>query len=306
MSEIGAPAVHTAVPIGEVSAPPFARRPDALALFATRAARLQALAPGHALQPYLEFLAAIATAQAALLPGLPPAMMPATEAIARSRQHAMPPLDRATLTGQPACQDTIRQLLDALLPVPMPDAARAALEALRATPPEGLLAMAEAVLDVAIPVDALAAHVLVAAGLQLHAARLAAQLEAEALVPVGDGACPACGSAPVSSVIVGWQGAHGARFCACSLCGTLWNYVRIRCTACGSTKGISYQELPDTDGSIKAESCGECRTYLKILNQTRQPALDPVADDVATSALDLLMAEDGVRRSGVNPFLLGY
>jgi FdhE protein len=33
---------------------------------------------------------------------------------------------------------------------------------------------------------------------------------------------------------------------------------------------------------------------------------DPSSDDVATLGLDMLMVEDGWRRGGHNPFLLGY
>jgi len=40
--------------------------------------------------------------------------------------------------------------------------------------------------------------------------------------------------------------------------------------------------------------------------QQQNPALDPVADDVASLGLDLLVRETGFRRGGVNPFLLGY
>jgi FdhE protein len=36
------------------------------------------------------------------------------------------------------------------------------------------------------------------------------------------------------------------------------------------------------------------------------PGLDPVADDVATLGLDLLVREQGFRRGAVNPFLTGY
>ena len=45
---------------------------------------------------------------------------------------------------------------------------------------------------------------------------------------------------------------------------------------------------------------------MKILQQHKDPSLDPVADDVATLALDLLLRESDYRRGGVNPFLLGY
>ncbi len=62
MTQIGARG-HDAVPIGEVSAPPFARVPDPPTLFLARAARFRQLVPGHELGPYLTFLAAIADAQ---------------------------------------------------------------------------------------------------------------------------------------------------------------------------------------------------------------------------------------------------
>ena len=97
-----------------------------------------------------------------------------------------------------------------------------------------------------------------------------------------------------------------ARFCACSLCGTLWNYVRIKCTLCGSTKGIGYQEIEGGPGTVKAETCDSCGCYVKILHQHKDPALDPVADDVATLGLDLLVREGGYRRGSFNPFLIGY
>lgn len=305
MAQIGAPS-HDAVPIGEVSAPPFARLPLPGALFRQRAARFRDLADGHALEPYLRFLAGLADAQDAVLAEVPPVTLPPAAALARSREHAMPALDRLTLVEGAVFAVTLRRFLARAAAVDVPDEARLALATVAARDTADLAAMARDVLDGAIPPDAVAEHVLVAAALQVHAARLAAQLDPRGLVAVGDGVCPACGSAPVASLVVGWQGAHGARFCACSLCGTLWNYVRIRCTACGSTKGISYQELAGGDGAVKAECCAECRTQVKVMQQLKHPALDPVADDVATAALDVLVGESGVRRGGVNPFLLGY
>ena len=149
-------------------------------------------------------------------------------------------------------------------------------------------------------------HRLVAAALQVDFARLAARLEAQRLVPVGDGACPACGAPPVSSMVVGWPGAETTRFCPCSLCGTLWNYVRVKCTLCGSTKGITYRQVEGGDGLVRAETCDNCRGYVKILQQQQDPALDPVADDVASLALDLLVRELGYRCGAVNPFMWGH
>jgi FdhE protein len=107
-------------------------------------------------------------------------------------------------------------------------------------------------------------------------------------------------------MVVGWQGAHGARYCGCALCGTLWNYVRIKCALCGSTAGIAYQELEGGAGTVKAETCNSCHGYLKILQQHKDPAVDIIADDVATLGLDLLVRETGFKRGGANPFLIGY
>jgi FdhE protein len=156
------------------------------------------------------------------------------------------------------------------------------------------------------PTEDVAQRVLVAAGLQVHFARIAALLDADDLKPVADGACPVCGSSPMTSSVVGWPKAHNTRFCTCSVCGTMWNVVRVKCVLCGTTARIGYHTVEGQPDGVKAESCDSCRRYVKILYQVNDPALDPLADDVATLGLDMLMAEDGWRRGGHNPFLLGY
>jgi len=305
MSEIGAPR-HDPVPIGAVSAPPFARLPDPTSLFANRAARLRDLAQTHQLAPYLNFLAGIADIQHTIQPGLGQPDLPSLEARERARSFEMPPLDRSRFLGEPVFETTLDRLFDAATALDMPTDARAALLAARDADAPRRDEMVRAVLAESIPVESLASHVFVAAALQVHFARIAAQLDASRLVPVGDGVCPVCGGPPVASVIVGWEDAANTRFCACSLCQTWWHYVRIRCVACGSTKGIGYKELDGAQTNVQAETCEECHSYSKILHQHKNPALEPVADDVATLALDLLVKEAGYRRSAFNPFLLGY
>ena len=110
----------------------------------------------------------------------------------------------------------------------------------------------------------------------------------------------------LASAIVGWKGASGTRFCTCSLCATQWHVVRIKCVLCESTKGIAYEELDSGPDTVKAETCENCHGYVKILHQHKNPQLEPVADDVATLGLDILLRETGYRRGAVNPFLLGY
>ena len=294
------------VPIGEVVKPPFAQLPDPLAMFARRSRRLKTLADGHALRSYLLLLAELSDMQHRVQEGLPDVVLPSAGALARSRQHRMPPLDRSRFTADAAMDGVWQRLTTMAEAVAMPDAARVALQRVKSAAAADRAVMMSAVLSHAAPVDGLAEHVFVAAALQVHFARLAARFEAGTLVPVGDGVCPACGGAPVSSMVVGWSGAQGARFCACSLCGTLLNYPRVKCTLCGATKGIAYQEIAGGLATVKAETCESCRGYVKILHQHKDPSLDPIADDVATVALDMLLRDLGYRRGAVDPFLLGY
>lgn len=305
MSSVGAPR-HDPVPIGAIAEPPFARLPDPHTLFDARAARCRALADGHALAPYLLFLAALSDSQHRVQDALPEPDMPAGDERERSRAFAMPPLDRGRFTADAAFDATLDRLLALAGDIDMPEAARAALTRTGGAEPAARDAMVRGILADAIPLEALADHVFVAAALEVHFARLAARLDAKQLVAVGDGACPACGAPPVASLVVGWPGAENTRFCSCSLCSTLWNYVRVKCTLCGSTKGIAYRTVEGGDGLVRAETCDSCRGYVKILRQEQNPALDPVADDVASLALDLLVRELGYRRGAVNPFLLGY
>jgi len=300
----GDPRLGDMTQIGEVATPAFVRLPDPLSLFSIRAARFRTLATGHTLAPYLLFLAELCDAQHRAQRDLPDAILPDAEARRRASEFAMPPLDRQGFAADSIFEATLRRFLEEAAVIAMPESAAAALARLRdaGAAPEQI----RSVLTQAVPEDGQAEAGFVAAALQLHFARLAAGLDPKALVPVGDGACPACGGAPAASMVVGWQGAHGTRYCGCALCGTLWNYVRVKCALCGSTEGISYQEIEGGAGTVKAETCGKCHGYLKIFQQHKDPAVEFVADDVASLGLDLLVRETGFRRGGANPVLWGY
>lgn len=51
---------------------------------------------------------------------------------------------------------------------------------------------------------------------------------------------------------------------------------------------------------MKAESCGDCGTYLKILYQEKDPKVEAVADDLASLVLDARMEQEGFARSSIN------
>jgi len=292
--------------ISGVMKAPFVKLPEPATVFSGRARRLRKLAAPSHLASYLDFLASIFEAQNAILPELGEAQVPAPEFIARARRFEMPPLDRSAMTSDGTLRDTCRRLFALLAPIPKPEAANAALERTERLKNDVLGAMIGNVLADSIPAEAIAEHVYVAAALQVHFARLAARIDASALVPVGVGLCPVCGGRPGASLIVGWYGAEGARYASCALCSTLWNEVRVKCLACGSTKGVGYQEIEGQGGTIKAETCDECGHYVKVLYQHKDMELDPVADDVASVGLDQLLRESAYARAGLNPYLAGY
>ena len=54
-----------------------------------------------------------------------------------------------------------------------------------------------------------------------------------------------------------------------------------------------------------AAACGDFGSYLKIMYQERDPLVDPVADDLATLPLDILVTEElGKQSNGVNLMLI--
>ena len=293
--------------IGGVGDAPFASLPDPATMFAARAERLDVLAANHPLGDYLHFLAGLARVQHAALDTLP-ALSAANEAeFALRLTHAMPPLSPQDLDGDAVFAATLDRILDdiaALDPILVPEAARDAAARLAGLSGPERIALAVAVSAGAYPADQLAESLFAAAALQVHLARRAATLDVGTLKAVADGVCPACGSTPVASLVVGWTRAAKARYCACPLCATQWNHVRVKCTACGATDAMLYHGVAEVSADVAVETCGTCRSYIKHMQQHADPRLDPIADDIASYALDLLIREDGFRRGGLNPLFI--
>lgn len=292
--------------IGEQAKPPFAVLPDPSSLFLARAERLRALAPRHELGAYLDFLAKVATAQHEIIPTLPEVSLPSAERLEQSLAHGMPPLSRTAIEPDTCMLTTVELLLARLGEGNLPAASVAAIATLREALTSDGRALVAAVLKDSSPPDDMAQRVLVLAGLQVHFARLAAQLDAASLKPVANAACPTCGSPPMASSVVGWPKAYNTRYCTCGLCGTMWNVVRVTCVLCGATDGVSFRVIDGQPDTIKAETCDACCGYVKIVYQVNDAALEPMSDDVASVGLDMLLAEEGWKRGGQNPFLLGY
>jgi FdhE protein len=295
------------IPIKSSSEPPHILAPDAANLFSRRAERFDQLAEGHSLADWLRFLGAISRAQHAALQTLPALELPDAAKIAFAREHRMPPLPAQSWPRPAAWRDVLREIATAV-DAAATEPARKDLARLRALDAEALDALAERVLHTELYGDDAALLPYVGAALQVlwtaGAARLGVSEIAALDVP---GVCPCCGFLPVASVIRTVGEVSNLRYLHCALCNTEWNLVRLKCSACDVTDGVTYRSLQDEAGkendAIRAETCESCKSYLKIA-YAEKAAVDPVADDLATLALDILVDEAGYSRSGPNLLLV--
>lgn len=293
------------VDIGKAASAAFLRLPEVPAVFRRRAARFAELASGHALEGFLRFMGRLAEAQAEAVRALTPGGLPEGSEIEEAKEAALPPLGGDGLLDGPQWRDVLRSILRTFAAADVPEETRRIVAGLAAEPAATLDARARAVLSGDVPEAERGAAVFVTAALQVRWAGAASLLSAEGFRQVEDGRlCPVCASAPQVSLVGPASEGQNTRYLHCGLCASAWNYVRIKCAACGSTAGIAYHGINGTDQSIRAETCDECHAYVKILSAEKDPAVDPVADDIASTGLDLMVAEAGWHRPAPNPFLL--
>lgn len=272
-------------------------------LFAERADRFAALAREHSLGDWLAFLGRLSQAQHAALQAHPDLPLPDAAARQQARTHGMPPLDPAR---RPAgWRDILRRLTQELMPE-TPAGARAALADLLAADDVRLEKLAGMLLDGEIDAAEAAALPFVAAALQVAYSGLASRLDVADLQKLdAHNICPCCGSPAVASVVRLGAAINNLRYLHCSLCNSEWNVARATCTTCDTDQHVALQELAGSKGAVRAETCDACKSYLKIVYQEKDPNVDPVADDLATLALDLLVDEAGYQRAGPNLLLIG-
>jgi FdhE protein len=143
----------------------------------------------------------------------------------------------------------------------------------------------------------------VAAALQVYWVQMASLLEEDVFGRPEQGSiCPVCGSFPSTGIVISGGAAQGLRYLCCSLCASQWHMVRIKCSNCESTHGINHYILEGSIGAVKAESCDDCGSYLKLLYLEKDRQMEAMVDDLATLALDMLMDKEGKTRGGPNLF----
>lgn len=276
-------------------------------VFAQRSVRFQELAEAEGSQwrDYLALLGKLAAAQ---------------QAVAAKHAFALPPthqgrtvLPEAALGDVPADFYLVLADLLAEIGTQAPANVQAELNTLAALPREAAEALASRVLTGNSAPEEQTAVVWVQAALQIIWTAWAAQLIEDAVPPVQERThCPCCGTEAVGSVVLAKGDTAGFRYMHCPHCNSRWNALRAKCPTCGDSSGVGIQEL-ETDASpaqtapllaAKAESCEVCRSYRKLYRLDKQQYADPVADDLASLALDILVGEAGYARAGHNPFLL--
>ncbi len=266
--------------------------PDPERAFAGRAARLRALARGHAMGPFLEAMAHLADAQHAACAtqmGRSPAAASLPDVV---------PADRSPDREEPWIE-ALKRIVGDMQRVSLPEPTLAVLKGLAGAAPAQLGILARALRSRNHgQIDAAAAP-FVGAALQVYWTALASARPPGKSDCMGN-ACPVCGSPPVAGLV---QSGRQLRYLACSLCAAQWYHPRLACTACDATADLSYFRIEGTAAGVRAEACHRCRSYLKLFYLEIDPGAEPGADDLATIALDFLMAEKGYCRNGVDLFI---
>ncbi len=269
--------------------PVAVRLPEPRLLFDARAARFAALAEGHAAPEWLLLLSRVAAGQALAVREVPAG-------------RARAPGDGAPLAHDRLPRDGAwRRMLGVVVSAARsPGLPLETLDALRRLADSGvshLEALADGVLAGDVPQDRIACVPFVGGALQAWLAGLAATLDPRTLARAR-GACPVCDGPPVAAVV---QAGDRLRYVTCALCAAEWNEPRVRCAICEGGE-VEYLHV-DGDRGAKAEACRSCRGYLKVFDAEQRPGAEAAADDAATIALDLLVAEEGYRRAGPNLYV---
>jgi len=298
---------------------PRIRLPDRRQLFSRRAARLRELAGGGGMGDYLQFIAVLADAQHAAAAELS-VSPPDAAVLDRAGELRMPPIHPGAWARPPQWRDTLESLCAAVAASPgFPAAVGSTIAAIRHAGRDWLEEQADAACPGDVDkapgkaVDRAAAPFLMAA-LQVHWAALSSAFAAGQVRTLDmPGVCPMCGSLPVASVVYAHSPYHGYRYLHCALCATEWHMVRVQCSQCGASgKSIGYHSLEPAaaadpaaqeSAATRAETCDQCRGYRKIFYQEKDPGVEPVADDLASLGLDLLLGAEGYHRASGNPLL---
>lgn len=271
-------------------------------LYARRAKRLRQLAENNPFKDYLEFAANLVDVQLDLLENHPIANQQENLTACLAQTQGEKPLNAKNFPRSKEWQTLLLALIEKFKPYAN-DATLPTLEWLEKAASSELEKLATDLLNERYEQVGADKAVFLWAALSLYWVQLTQQLPRNSSAEVGERhTCPVCDSAPVASV-VHFGNAQGLRYLHCSLCESEWNMTRSQCSVCDQSGKLDYWSFDNIEAAIKAESCGDCGSYLKVMYQEKDAYVEPVADDLATLVLDAEMEQKEFAKSGLNPFL---
>ena len=106
--------------------------------------------------------------------------------------------------------------------------------------------------------------------------------------------CPDCDGPPAVALV---REAGGRRSHVCGSCLRESPAPRPGCAACGEQRveALPIHRTDDLDPA-RIDACDSCRVYVKTIDLARDGGADPIADDLASLALDRWAREKGYRR----------
>ena len=110
--------------------------------------------------------------------------------------------------------------------------------------------------------------------------------------------CPVCGSLPSMAQLKKVN--HGSdRYLICTSCNTEWKYKRLGCAYCSNEELEKLQILEsEEEPQVRLDICTECQSYIKTYVEEGQEAV--YLEDWATLHLDMLAAEQGLKKQGLS------
>jgi FdhE protein len=284
---------------------PFWQQPQA-DIFSQRAQRLHELAAENSSdwQPYLQFLAAICTAQQTLLERYAEAEW--VLSVANTAETLLTP---ALLSANHSLTDLLFADLHTLLQQQLSPTAAQVWKELLQLSNEERCQLCQQALNQQLGVAQQDYQIWVNAVVQIIYTHAALNLAATAVKPLPElGFCPCCGTDAVGAVIIGHGELEGLRYLCCGVCNSRWHSVRARCSFCDNSRDLGVHRIEQAKEGVlsgaEAECCPSCHAYRKRYRLAKQQYADPIADDLASLSLDILLNEEGWQRGGANPFLL--
>lgn len=113
-------------------------------------------------------------------------------------------------------------------------------------------------------------------------------------------ACPECGGQPQGGVLRPL--AHGDELkLFCSDCFGEWTFARGKCAVCGETEAAQLRyHTADRLPHLRTMTCDGCKSYLHLIDLSKEVQAVPEVDEIAAVALDIWAVEQGYSKPRPN------